>query len=240
MTYHPINVDMFYALDNWGDQDVASWAPAIANSWTTSPRINYNRAQPANVWQSLKYNFQNNLIPHMSAGPQHFNDPDHLLVGRGLLNADEERTQFALWSVSKAPLMISANVTTLSPDQMATLTNEYLIAVNQDILGQQAACAYNCAYDPNVSTVTSYQAQVEETSTGGAFIVMVAVNWSDDQAIDLKYDLAANGISFYSWDSCTTQDLWTGATTSGDGGIQDYGSVPPHGHVAKKIKCLPF
>jgi len=240
MTYHPINTDMYYAVDNWGDQDVAAWAPAIANSWTTSPRINYNRAQPANVWQSLKYNFQNNVIPHKKAGPQHFNDPDHLLVGRGLLTPTEEATQFALWCVSKAPLMISANITTLSPAAEAILTNEYLIAVNQDNLGQQAACAFNCDFDASKGTVTSYQAQVEEGSTGGAYIVMVAVNWSDTDAVDLKYDLAANGISFYSWDSCTTQDLWTGVTTSGDGGVQDYGSVPAHGHVAKKIKCLPF
>lgn len=223
MTFHPLNVDMFYGIDNWGDQDVSSWAPGIANSWTTSPRINYNRAQPGNVWQSLKYNFQNNLIPHMQSGPQHFNDPDHLLVGRGLLSPAEEATQFALWSVSKAPLFISANVTTLSPAQEAILTNEYLIAANQDILGQQAACSYNCNYDPAISTFTSYQAQVEESTIGGAYIVMVAVNWSDTETLDLEYDLHANGISFYSWDTCTTQDLWTGETTSGDGGIQNYG-----------------
>jgi len=241
MTYHPVNLDMYYAIDNWGDQDVVAWAPSIANSWTTAPKINYLRAQPpVNVWQSLAFNFKQNVIPHVHAGPQHFNDPDHLLIGRQMLTVTEETTQFALWCVAKAPLMISANITTLAPHEQAILSNDFLIAVNQDRLGQQAACAYNCDQDPNLGPVTSYQAQIEETATSGAYIVMVAVNWSDSSPVDLKYDLAANGISFYSWDSCTTQDLWTGVITHGDGGVQDYGSVPAHGHVAKKIKCLPF
>lgn len=227
-----------YALDNWGDQDVAAWGASIANSWTTSPPVNYNRDKPTNVWQSMKYNFQNNLDSHMAAGPGHFNDPGHLLVGRQLLTDEEEKTQFALWCVSKAPLFITANVTTLSNPQKAVLTNAYLVGVNQDSLGQQAACAYNCNYDPSVSTVTSYQAQTQDAA--GAYIVVVAVNWSDTTAVDLKYDLQANGISYYQWDSCSTQDLWTGAITYGDGGVQDYGSVPAHGHVAKKISCSPF
>lgn len=81
------------------------------------------------------------------AGPFHFNDPDHLLVGRGLLNDDEEKTHFALWAVAKAPLIISANITTLPFTSEAILKNEWLIAVNQDKLGQQAKCTYNCVYN---------------------------------------------------------------------------------------------
>jgi len=156
----------------------------------------------------MKFNFQNNLLSGNAAGPGHFNDPDHLLVGRGLLTPTEEATHFALWSAAKAPLLISANITTLSYASEAILKNEYLIAVNQDFLGQQAQCIYNC--DLSQGTVTGYQAQIEETATGGAYIVLVAVNWSDDAAVDLRYDLNANGISFYPYDTCETQDLWTG------------------------------
>jgi len=53
LTQHPINMDMYYAVDNWGDQAAATWAPAFANSWTTSPSINYDRSvkgKPQNLW----------------------------------------------------------------------------------------------------------------------------------------------------------------------------------------------
>lgn len=81
------------------------------------------------------------------SGPYHFNDPDHLLVGRGILSQVEEQTQFALWSISKAPLIITANLTTLSFDSQAILSNQWLINVNQDKLAQQANCTYNCQYN---------------------------------------------------------------------------------------------
>ena len=124
------------------------------------------------------------------AGPYHFNDPDHLLVGRGILSQEEEQTQFALWAISKAPLIITANLTTLSFDSQAILSNEWLISVNQDKLGQQANCTYNCQYNTApTDTIQTFQAQIEETETGGAYIVVVAVNWDDEQPANIAYDL---------------------------------------------------
>lgn len=124
------------------------------------------------------------------AGPYHFNDPDHLLIGRGILSQEEEQTQFALWAISKAPLIITANLTTLPYDSQAILSNQWLINVNQDKLGQQANCTYNCQYNTApTDTIQTFQAQIEETATGGAYIVVVAVNWDDEQPAALAYDL---------------------------------------------------
>jgi len=176
-----------------------------------------------------------------NSGPYHFNDPDHLLIGRGVLSQQEEATQFALWAISKAPLMITANLTTLSFASQTILSNEMLIAVNQDRLGQQANCTYNCDYNTaSTDTIQSFQAQIEEADTGGAYVVVVAVNWDDELPHDLSYDLQANGISFYPWDNCEVVDLYDGTTKKTNGGIQAWGTIAAHGNLAKKVKCLPF
>lgn len=80
-----------------------------------------------------------------SAGPGHFNDPDMLVVGsrgdaarRGPgLTLEQERTQFALWAIFAAPLLMSADLTLIGEESRAILLNRDIIAVNQDPLGQQ-------------------------------------------------------------------------------------------------------
>ena len=44
-----------------------------------------------------------------------------LQVGNGLLTTDEEKTHFALWAFSKAPLIIGADLTSISADSLAIL-----------------------------------------------------------------------------------------------------------------------
>ena len=138
--------------------------------------------------------------------------------------------------------MITANLTTLSFASQTVLSNEMLIAVNQDKLGQQANCSQNCEYNTvPENTYQSFQAQVEDAgTTGEAYIVVVAVNWDDEQPANIAYNLQANGISFYPWDNCEVTDLYTGELKKSNGGIQDWGTIAAHGNIAKKVKCLPF
>ena len=53
-----------------------------------------------------------------------------LEVGNGGLTHEEEKTHFALWALAKAPLIIGCDLTTVSADSLAILTNVDLIAVN--------------------------------------------------------------------------------------------------------------
>jgi alpha-galactosidase len=71
------------------------------------------------------------------AGPGHWNDPDMLLVGLKKLTDDENRTQMSLWSLLAAPLIASADLTTVSPVSLAIMTNPEIIAVDQDAAGIQ-------------------------------------------------------------------------------------------------------
>lgn len=71
------------------------------------------------------------------AGPGHWNDPDMLLIGNFGLSFDESRAQMALWTVLAAPLLMSTDLRTISPQNMDILQNPLMIKINQDPLGIQ-------------------------------------------------------------------------------------------------------
>lgn len=48
----------------------------------------------------------------------------------------QQQTHFAFWAALKSPLIIGADLTKLSNDSLAVLTNKDIIALNQDSLGQ--------------------------------------------------------------------------------------------------------
>ena len=60
-----------------------------------------------------------------------------LEVGNGNLTPNESLAHFSLWCLLKAPLLIGCNVNNISKDSLDILSNEELIAINQDPLGVQ-------------------------------------------------------------------------------------------------------
>ena len=86
------------------------------------------------------------------AGPGGWNDPDLLVTGlfgkgkssslNGRFNGcslTEYRTQFAIWCMLASPLMVNLDVRTMDTAVKALLLNKELIAIDQDVLGKQAA-----------------------------------------------------------------------------------------------------
>lgn len=72
------------------------------------------------------------------AHPGGWNDPDMLQVGNGLMTNDQYQSHFALWAALKAPLLIGCGLTGITQQTLTILSNEEVIAVNQDPLGIQA------------------------------------------------------------------------------------------------------
>lgn len=147
---------IYYAIDNWGDSKAATWAPDVAHSWGTTIPYFIN-APHSNAWSWVRNSFIKNSLSALSAGPGRYNNPGELLVGRGLLTADEEATQFALWAVAKAPLLYSANITDMSFASQDILFNAKLIAINQEPLNKQATCVSGCVLTETIlSSVSSW------------------------------------------------------------------------------------
>jgi len=123
---------IFYSICNWGEEDTPSWAPATGNSWRTTVDIQH-------TWVTIKANFFNNLKDKDAAAPGGWNDPDMLMVGVDRdnhryiyenLTIEEEQSHFALWAISKAPLIIGADLRTITKESMEILLNKDLISIN--------------------------------------------------------------------------------------------------------------
>ena len=137
--------DIVYSLclGCWGDEyRVWQWGAQVgANSWRTSCDI-------GDTWNSMSRGGFSEAGMEKHAGPGHFNDPDMLTVGQlggkklrpTRLTPNEQYTQISLWCLLAAPLLLSCDLTQLDPFTLSLLSNDEVLAVDQDPLGQQARC----------------------------------------------------------------------------------------------------
>ncbi|KAJ0106204.1 hypothetical protein Patl1_19208 [Pistacia atlantica] len=121
---------IFFSLCEWGEEDPATWAPKIGNSWRTTGDISDN-------WDSMTSRADQNDKWASYAGPGGWNDPDMLEVGNGGMTTDEYRSHFSIWALIKAPLLIGCDIRAMNNQTYEILSNKEVIAVNQDKLGVQ-------------------------------------------------------------------------------------------------------
>ncbi|XP_015883839.3 alpha-galactosidase isoform X2 [Ziziphus jujuba] len=121
---------IFFSLCEWGQEDPATWAPGIGNSWRTTGDIEDN-------WNSMISRADENDKWASYAGPGGWNDPDMLEVGNGGMTTKEYRAHFSIWALAKAPLLIGCDIRAIDNVTLSLFTNKKVIAVNQDKLGIQ-------------------------------------------------------------------------------------------------------
>jgi alpha-galactosidase len=66
----------------------------------------------------------------------HWLDMDMLEVGNANFTLHQQQTHFAFWAALKSPLIIGADLSKLANDSVAILTNQAIISLNQDRLGE--------------------------------------------------------------------------------------------------------
>lgn len=122
---------MVYSLCQYGNDAVWTWGANVGgNLWRTTGDITDKYARMAEIGFS-----QAGLARF--AGPGHWNDPDMLEVGNGGMTTDEYRTHMSLWAILAAPLLAGNDLTTMTPETVAILTNKDVIAIDQDAAGKQ-------------------------------------------------------------------------------------------------------
>ena len=154
---HPI----FYSICNWGEEDVATWASDVGNSWRTTGDI-------IDHWKSMIKIIEDNDKWYKYAGPGGWNDPDMLEVGNGGMTLEEYKTHFGLWAISKAPLLIGCDINTMTKEIYNILTNKEIIAVNQDPLGIQGRKVWSKTFEATKKTdLSSDPAELEIVQCDG-------------------------------------------------------------------------
>ena len=122
---------MVFSLCQYGNDAVWEWGASVGgNLWRTTGDVtdSYARMEEIGFSQAGLAKF---------AGPGHWNDPDLLEIGNGGMNIEEYRTQISLWAILAAPLIATNDLTQMTPETKALLTNKDLIAIDQDRAGKE-------------------------------------------------------------------------------------------------------
>ncbi len=123
--------------------DLSPWA----QSWRTTGDIWDTWETPGPYQNSVSaIGFsQDPWVPF--GGPGHWNDPDMLVIGRlgfgsqlraTRLTPAEQYTHLSLWCLLSAPLLIGCNLEELDPFTLNLLSNDEVLAIDQDALGRSA------------------------------------------------------------------------------------------------------
>ncbi len=123
-----IRPDVVYNICRW--KFPGKWAIHIADSWRISGDITNN-------FESVLKIIDLNADLWKYSSPGHINDMDMLQVGRGM-SYEEDKTHFTMWCIMNSPLLAGNDLRNMSKVTIEILTNEEIIALNQDPFGYQA------------------------------------------------------------------------------------------------------
>jgi Alpha galactosidase A/Carbohydrate binding module (family 35)/Alpha galactosidase C-terminal beta sandwich domain len=182
-TGRPIN----YALsNNLPIANATTWRQ-LANSWRTQGDVECycgpgpnGSGFPLTDWSHVTSRFGSAAAWQQYAGAGGWNDLDSLQVGNGDrvgLTADQRRSMFTLWAMAGSPLLLGTDLTALTSTDVAMLTNDRLIGVDQD--GYAAARIVNSGVNQvwrKREDSGAYVVALFNTGTSGSSTVSVA--WS--------------------------------------------------------------
>ncbi|KAI1839902.1 hypothetical protein JX265_013659 [Neoarthrinium moseri] len=222
-TNHPI----LYSLCNWGRDDVWTWGASVGNSWRMS-------IDNWGAWADVVRIASAAGPIAQYAGPGAFNDLDMMvgspnssihpcighvahsglyddilvqIIGNGKLTNAEERTHFGLWAITKSPILMGTDMTTLSTTRLNLIKNKGILAINQDPLGNAATTFTPSGKSPPVSGQL-YRYWAGKLSDG-VVIGLVASDGAETLSVNFA-DVPDLGSGAYNW-----IELFTGSTGSG-------------------------
>jgi alpha-galactosidase len=173
--------DVIFSLSNSTPFTNAPALSKLANCWRITGDIRDN-------WDSMSKKGFGQEKWEPLARPGHWNDPDMLVVGQvgwgqlhpTNLTPDEQYTHITLWCLVSAPLLLGCDLEKVDDFTLGLLTNDEVLAVNQDPLGKEARCVVKA------SEVRVYAKDMNDGSKAvGLFNVstngpaLVTVKWAD-------------------------------------------------------------
>ena len=213
--------DIVFSLCQYGMGDVWKWGAEVGgNCWRTTGDITDN-------WGSMSGIGFGQDGHEKYAGPGHWNDPDMLVVGKvgwgpslhpSRLKPNEQITHISLWCLLSSPLLIGCDMSNMDAFTVAVLTNDEVLAVNQDPLGKPAGRILKSGHTEVWARPLFDGAAAVGLFNRGNEPAKVKVSWSD---------LKREGPQ-------AVRDLWQ----CKDLGEQAEGyeaTVPPHGTVLVKV-----
>ena len=213
--------DIIFSLCQYGMGDVWKWGAQVGgNSWRTTGDIN-------DSWGSMSANGFGEAGEEKYAGPGHFNDPDMLVVGYvgwgpslhpTHLTPNEQYTHISLWCLLASPLLIGCDMTKLDDFTLSLLSNDEVLAVDQDPLAQQAS---------RVADDGLQQVWAKDMEDGSKAVGLFNLSRSDVKVVAKWSELKLTGKQ-------RVRDLWR-QKDLGEFSDQFETTVPPHGVVLVRM-----
>jgi alpha-galactosidase len=217
--------DIVYSICQYGWGEVWKWGEEVGgNCWRTTGDI-------TDTWPSMARGFdQADLAPY--AKPGHWNDPDMMVLGKvgwgpelrdARLTPDEQYTHMSLWCLLCSPLLLGCPIEQLDEFTLGLLTNDEVLEVNQDPLGQQAS---------RIVQDGGKEIWVKQMEDGSTAVGLFNKDDYAPQSITLNFsDISLGG-------KCKVHDLWR-QKNLGKFGVKFTAKVPVHGVVLVRITPLP-
>jgi Alpha galactosidase A/Alpha galactosidase C-terminal beta sandwich domain len=196
-----------------------SFGPSVGNSWRTDTDVGF----PGNVpFADVLRNMDADAADPQAAGPGHWNDPDYLAPDQGM-SATQFRTQFSMWAMLAAPLMVSDNLTKIGSSSQATVQDTEAIAIDQDPAGVQGTL---------LSTSGNGQVWVKSLIDGSRAVALLNRGSS---AVRIETSATAVGLAPVS--SYSVRNVWTHGTSTTRGAIG--AEVAGDSTVLLRVSTLP-
>ncbi|KAI0651653.1 alpha-galactosidase [Trametes meyenii] len=246
---------ILYSMCNWGEDGPWNFAVDIANSWRISGDIHDDfdrfddRCPCTDILDCKLPGFHcamSRIIDFAApvgqkAGPGHWNDLDMLEVGNGGMNFDEYVTHFSMWALVKSPLILGNDVTNMSNDTLTIITNDAIIAVNQDPNGSPANRIWKRTL-PEGGNLQLWQGSL----VNNQFVFALMNTSPNPQTVNVSFtDVFVDQGPSYQSGTFTLYDLWQKDLSTGAWGLnlgEFKGSVPSvqvGSHQTKVWKAVP-
>jgi alpha-galactosidase len=225
-----------FSLCEWGNSKPWEWAKDIGHLWRTTGDIAacFDCVVDHGTWNSWGVmqilDMQKDIRQY--AGPDHWNDPDMMEVGNGM-SIGEDRAHFSMWCMLAAPLMAGNDISGMTKETQAILTNTEVIAIDQDPLGIQG---YKYMTEDSMDVWLKPLSNNEwaicflNRSTSEKEFNFI---WNEHNLFD---ELSKRGLDFGKT-TCNIRDLWA-KETMGTTGVDLNIKVP--GHDVKVYKLVPL
>ena len=211
------NRTIAFYMCNWGSDAPWKWAPQYANLFRNTVDIQYVAGQ-CNFPFILR-NFDATVVnsgtppsrPGLpGTGIGAWNDPDMLCTGFRGITDTEGRSQFSLWCVLSAPLLLGTDVRSASAFTMATIGNVEAIAIDQDPLGVQGMEFTLSASQPPANVSFYYKPLLPQA---GAQSVALAVLNRGNVALP-GVNISFEDLGFALSQRVVVRDIWAQTTSA--------------------------
>lgn len=237
--------EILLAACNWGSHESWNWMRSIgAHTYRSTGDIFDN-------YQSFIRIFLSQMEHLCQSAPFCFNDLDMLTVGMynqgnaaiGKPCTDGEyRMQFSLWCLGCSPLIIGADIRTISPAMRELLLNKALISINQDpecrppyLVSRRSATTEETDRENGTEPVRTIKDQLYSfirILSDNQFVVAHYNLFEKEQ--EMLFTFADAGIPYSSGYGFEMTDVFTGECI---GNVRDYQRVTVPAHDCRLYLC---